>query len=140
MEQKYNDIINDAMNDTMDDTTLHSKKRKVKSSGLLRNKGILLVLSENFFGNSYLLNKSENTIGRDENCDISVNDPLISKQHCVLESEDDSNFYIEDLGSTNSTFLNNKKLKKKTLVYYGDRILIGNTIFRFFLEEKVNNS
>ena len=79
------------------------------------------------------------TVGRNKDCDISLNDPLISSEHCRIEIHEDDKFYIEDIGSTNATFLNRKKLKKKVHLLYGDRIVIGNTILRFFLEEEVND-
>ena len=74
-------------------------------------------------------------VGRDPSCDICLNDPLISKVHCRITVEEDRIFRIEDLASTNGTFLNKKKLSKPAQVYYSDRIVLGTTIFRFFVEE-----
>ncbi len=120
------------------DDTLHNAKGKIiKSSGLLKTKGLLLILSENFFGKTYILDKSEITIGRDTPCDIVIEDSQISGKHCKIESDGEGVFFLTDLDSTNSTYVNRKKIKKKKEVLYGDRILIGNTIFRFFLEEEL---
>ena len=87
-------------------------------------------------GKSFVLNKPEITIGRDKPSNIRINDPLISKKHCRIILNNDGHFQIEDLGSTNSTYLNGKILKKATIMSYGDRIIIGDTILRFFHEEK----
>ena len=119
-------------------TLLGQKRQKLKSSELLVGKAVLLILSENFFGRSYIINKKIITIGRKADCDISLGDPLISSEHCKIEIQEDGKYYIEDIGSKNATFLNRKKLKRKVHLIYGDRIVIGKTILRFFLEEEVN--
>ncbi len=110
--------------------------RKIHSSGILGTKGVLLILSENFLGKSYIIDKKVTLIGRDETCDLILNDPLISKKHCRITLTDEGHYHIEDLDSTNSTFLNGKLLKKPGHISYGDRIIIGDTILRFFHQEK----
>lgn len=121
------------------DTHVGQKRQKLKSSELFAGKAVLLILSENFFGKSFVINKSVITIGRNKDCDISLDDPLISSKHCRIEIQEDGKYYIEDIGSTNATFINRKKLKKKIHLIYGDRIVIGKTILRFFLEEDVSD-
>lgn len=119
-------------------TTVLSEKRKVKGAGLLIHRGVLLILSENFFGKSFVIEKPEVIIGRHSSCDISVKDPQVSKVHCSIMADDEGKFYIEDRKSKNGVFLNKKKVRKKTRILYGDRIVMGNTVFRFFMEEKIN--
>ncbi|MBN2402602.1 MAG: FHA domain-containing protein [Spirochaetes bacterium] len=118
------------------DTFHLDDNRKIHSAGILNRKGILLILSENFLGKSFVLDKKVSIVGRDESCDIVINDPLISKKHCSITLTDEGHYHIEDLDSTNSTFLNGKLLKKPGHISYGDRIIIGDTILRFFHEEK----
>ncbi|MBN2442224.1 MAG: FHA domain-containing protein [Spirochaetales bacterium] len=128
------------MNNSKDedkDTLLGQNRQKLKSSELCSHKAVLLILSENLFGKAFIINKPLITIGRSKECDISLNDPLISSEHCRIENGQDGKYYLEDIGSTNATFLNRKKLKKKMHLLYGDRIVIGNTILRFYLEEEV---
>lgn len=120
------------------DNTILSQRRKVKGAGLLIHKGVLVILSENFFGKSFVIKKSVTKIGRMSACDITIKDPLISKEHCLLSYDEGGRFYIKDLDSKNSTYVNRKMIKRKALISYGDRILIGNTVLRFFLEEKFN--
>lgn len=116
--------------------TVNVSPRKLQASGLLNNRAVLVILSENLLGHAYVLNKSVNIIGRRDDCDIVVNDPLISNRHCRIIYNENDHFEIEDLDSTNKTYLNNKILKKPAILTYGDRIVIGDTIFRFFHEEK----
>lgn len=118
-----------------DDTVELNKKRKILSSGILNKKAVLLILSDNFLGHAFILDKPSIVIGRDESCDFCINDPLISKKHCTVTSENDGHFLLQDLASTNSTYLNGKILKKPHTLTYGDRIIIGDTILRFFHEE-----
>jgi two-component system cell cycle response regulator len=119
-----------------DDTVKVDHERRIQAAGILKTRAVLLVLSENLLGKSFILNKSEITIGRDKSGDIQIKDPLISKKHCRITLNNNGHFQIEDLGSTNSTYLNGRVLKKTTMMNYGDRIIIGDTILRFFYEEK----
>jgi pSer/pThr/pTyr-binding forkhead associated (FHA) protein len=109
---------------------------KSKQNTSLTNRGVLVVLSSNFLGHSYIINKTKTVIGRSEECDIVINDPAVSKEHCIIYYNDDDKFNIEDLGSKNLTILNNKEVKKRTHISYGDKIILGQTICRFYLEEK----
>lgn len=110
--------------------------KKLQNSSLVINKGILLILSPNFFATTHILNKAKHLVGRSQECDFIINDNLISKKHCVITIED-GKFFIEDVGSKNGTFINGKLLKKRAPLFYGDKISIGETIFRFYLEEKL---
>lgn len=51
----------------------------------------------------------EMTIGREKSNAIRVDDPLVSRVHCVVRRIRDA-WYIEDAGSTNGTWINAKKL------------------------------
>lgn len=120
---------------SLDDRTILTDKSKIAGSSILANRAVLIILSSNMLGKSFIIDKPNTLIGRHESCDIIINDPLVSKEHCKISTDELNKFYIEDLGSSNSTFLNGKELKKKTHIIYGDRIIIGDTIMRFYLEE-----
>ncbi len=120
-----------------DENTL-SDHIKIKSESFLANRGLLVVLSSNFLGKSFVIDKPGVVLGRSPECDIVINDPAISKEHCTITRKEEHKFFIEDLNSTNSTYLNGKKIKKEEHIIYGDRIIIGSTIFRFYIEEKID--
>ena len=60
--------------------------------------------------------------------DFVVDDPLLSRRHYAIQMDGD--YLIEDLASTNATFLNSRRVTEKTQLQYGDRIVIGSTILR----------
>jgi len=131
-------MIDKDMIDKMDTVNTESfHKFKIGLSSLLEKRGVLLILSSNFIGKTFIIEKPRVLIGRSESADFCIKDPLISKEHCLITVSDDNKFFIEDLNSTNSTFLNGKEVKKKTQIFYGERIVIGETIIRFYLEEKL---
>jgi len=82
-------------------------------------------------GSSYILDKPEVVLGRELNNDVPVPDPEISRRHArfITRAND---VYIEDLGSTNGTFLNGVRVKAPTLLHSGDLITLAeSTVFVF---------
>jgi pSer/pThr/pTyr-binding forkhead associated (FHA) protein len=70
-------------------------------------------------------------IGRADT-DIELNDPDVSREHAVVRGMD-GGIAIEDLGSTNGTFVNDRRIAGIAELRPGDRIRFGNTVWR--LEE-----
>lgn len=69
-------------------------------------------------------------IGRGDNCNIVVNDPSVSRNHMKI-FRTGKVFFAEDMGSTNKTYVNENEITEKQRLENGDRIKIGNTIFKF---------
>jgi diguanylate cyclase (GGDEF)-like protein len=67
--------------------------------------------------------------GRDQDCDIRLDDNSVSRHHARIQHGADG-FYVIDLGSTNGTLINDL-LAHTTRLNDGDYIRIGNCIFRF---------
>lgn len=73
----------------------------------------------------------DDVIGRDEDCTIPAEDSFMSHRHAHIFKEKDG-YYIEDLDSTNGTFLNGKRLGEDAVeLLDGDRICIGRVEFVF---------
>ena len=68
------------------------------------------------------------TIGRAE-CDVDLNDPDVSRRHAVVRRVDEG-LAIEDLGSMNGTYVNDRRIEGIVEVAEGDRIRFGNTVWR----------
>ena len=72
-------------------------------------------------------------IGRNKDCTIHIDDFYLSGQHVKLWYEDEE-WHISDMGSTNGTYINGKKMKKSELILdNGDRIRIGQMEFMVVL-------
>jgi len=69
------------------------------------------------------------TLGRDVNNTIVVEDPFASSEHAVLTFRG-RNWYIEDLGSTNGTFVNGLPVETVAPLGFGDEIQVGEVRFR----------
>jgi len=81
-------------------------------------------------GRAYDLVEDEVIVGRDENCQIVLDDDSISRRHARLELDDDT-YVIEDLKSKNGTYVNDERTDGKVPLRPDDRIEIGTTVFRY---------
>jgi pSer/pThr/pTyr-binding forkhead associated (FHA) protein len=66
-------------------------------------------------------------IGRDQKCHVILDDTYVSQVHARIFAKDDG-YMVEDLGSTNGTYLNRRRITQPTEVQRGDRIKIGMTV------------
>ena len=66
----------------------------------------------------------EMTIGRGDGATITVDDSFVSSVHCRVFGRDDM-WMVEDLGSTNGTYVDRKKVTAPTVLRSGDVIQIG---------------
>jgi pSer/pThr/pTyr-binding forkhead associated (FHA) protein len=70
---------------------------------------------------------SELIIGRADKCHVILDDAYVSQVHARIFAKDDC-YMVEDLGSTNGTYLNRHKITAPTEVQRGDRVKIGKTV------------
>jgi hypothetical protein len=66
-------------------------------------------------------------VGRAPECELRIEDTYASQQHARLFGKNGA-WYVEDLGSTNGTFVNEQKLAAPAMVQAGDRIRVGTTV------------
>jgi hypothetical protein len=66
-------------------------------------------------------------IGRSDACAIRLADTYVSQLHARLYGEN-GGWYVEDLGSTNGTFLNDRKVVQPVEVHAGDVVKVGKTV------------
>jgi hypothetical protein len=84
-------------------------------------------------GMTYHITRAEAVLGREEETDISVRDPEVSRRHARISWQSGSH-YVEDLGSTNGTFLNGNLVTSPQPLRSGDTIGIGQTMLVFQTE------
>ena len=97
----------------------------------------LIVKTGDEINKSFDLIKDKNIIGRDPESNIVIDDIEISRSHLAITKEGET-FQIEDLNSTNGTFLNGKKLEKLTVIKNGDLISLGENHVLEFVVEKID--
>jgi len=87
-------------------------------------------------GNLRYFNQAEITIGRDPGCDIPLQDDTTSARHAHLTYHHNQ-WWLEDIGSTNGTKLNNILITTPTVITSGDEIQCGTTGLSVSLSENV---
>ncbi len=69
-------------------------------------------------------------IGRGEDCDIQIQDNLVSRRHARIDPSP-KGYSVSDLKSTNGTFVNEQSIPAPRVLQDGDYLRIGNCIYRF---------
>src|SRR5947209_4219784 len=82
---------------------------------------------------------SRAVIGRLDTVDLAVNDKSISREHARLSRLRDG-YVVEDLGSTNGTLVNGRRIDEAVILRPGDILTIGSVEFRFDQEVPVAHS
>ncbi len=78
-------------------------------------------------GQTFTLDQHLLTVGRDPSSDIVINDPQVSRQHARIMRRG-SLMVIEDLGSTNGTFVNGMRLTVPHTLANGDVVGLGDVV------------
>ncbi len=78
-------------------------------------------------GKVFPLMKNEISIGRDINNEIVINDAEVSRKHCRLKAYGEG-YMIEDLGSTNGTWVNEQRISGQHQLRSGEMIRLGDNI------------
>ena len=100
---------------------------------------ILVLLHEGLTIKKIAIEKPVTTIGRLPECDIFLDDNMVSANHAKIEMKESTlnkgsfDYFIQDMGSTNQTFVNNDAISHKKLEH-NDKIRIGRHLFKFIDE------
>ncbi len=87
-------------------------------------------------GREKILTREFTTIGRAECCDIGLfTDQKVEKFHAKIV-EVGNQYFVEDEGTPNGTFVNNQKVAGRNLLRCGDKIRVGDSVLCFFEREK----
>ena len=97
---------------------------------------ILTILDESgeVLSSVTLAGKTTFHIGRGEENDIILPFKWVSRQHAMLQADKSGALNLVDIGSTNGTFVNDRRITSPTLLHSGDRLAIGRTILVFHQE------
>jgi ABC-type multidrug transport system ATPase subunit len=89
--------------------------------------GTLTIVKGPSAGQEYTLTESELVIGRYEGVDLVIDAPVVSRRHARIVRRD-AQYYIEDLNSSNGTFLNGQPVDEATPLAPGDEIGLGQSV------------
>jgi hypothetical protein len=92
--------------------------------GAAAGKASLRVVSGGALANQEFVVGPEATLGRGQGCQVQLPEPMVSQLHARL-FRDEKGLNIEDLGSTNGTYLNGRKVGGPARLKRGDRIRVG---------------
>ena len=121
------------MNDA--ERTIKLDLREVPQSNTKRP--VLVVLQGNSIGQTVKLDKERTVVGRGSQADLVLRDEIASRLHAeiIRLSLDGSllEYYVNDLDSTNGTFLNGAKVSSQQLLQDGDKLKIGDHLMKYAL-------
>jgi diguanylate cyclase (GGDEF)-like protein len=101
-----------------------------------RDRGTLTLLTGLSAGELYSLSREETVIGRDEAADLWLDDGAISRRHARIVRQPTGEFVLEDLGSTNGTYVGTEPVTRHTL-RSGEQIQLGpNVLYRFAMTDE----
>lgn len=118
--KKINNFVK-KQNQDYDKEYEHSEKDEFEDSkGMVKVKNLLNSNSKEVTVDLY----DTLTIGREDSNDLVLRDKAVSKEHAVIFRRG-SKFYVEDLNSTNGTYVNGKRIKRFVRLNNGSRVQIG---------------
>lgn len=125
IKKEYDLSIAEVINKESQLSSVFPSNDSVDESSYIRS--VQEIIEQGVLTSTMLAEKSYWLIGWDPNkCDIVVDNQYVSSKHCILFLED-GNFEVEDLDSTNGTYVNGKMVepRKRTLVTLADTITLG---------------
>jgi DNA-binding CsgD family transcriptional regulator len=93
---------------------------------------VLIFIHGPIGGRRITLDTDELTVGRSDQNDLVLEDPLVSRTHCIFMRKGGV-YLLEDLGSHNGTYVNDERLHALRQIHHGDRITIGGS--RILMED-----
>jgi hypothetical protein len=101
---------------------------QIPNASPLRQLALRFISGKYQGGEFPLSTQQEIIVGRSSELDMVLVEDMVSRRHARIECSPEQ-IVIEDLGSTNGTFVNGEKIKRATLKE-GDRVLIGTSILK----------
>lgn len=102
---------------------------------------IIIQTVDGVVANKFDIGTSALTFGRTAENQVQIEDLAVSNEHarifCETNAKGEEIYFLEDLGSTNGSFINEEKIQKQQL-HHKDNLRIGWNIFTFIDENEVN--
>ncbi len=117
------------------------KDLRRQSDLLLARQPIPITLSTNVDGPPLTrhFTCAEVVLGREATCDFPINDQTVSSRHARL-SYHQTQWWVEDLASTNGTFLNGEMVAAQVVITHGDELYLGQVGVKIAIGQKEQQS
>lgn len=93
--------------------------------------GMIVVIKGPSAGLEVSLTDQETVMGRDARADLVFDSPAVSRRHARI-AQRNGQYYVEDLGSSNGTFVNGQRVQQSTALENGDEIALGQAVLMRF--------
>ncbi len=138
--RRAHDLVSLAIDDEEDGLSRTSQTAIKISPAKGAENAMLTVLTGLSAGRGFTLMKVETVIGRGRDCGVKLDDQGISRRHCRVVGTVEGGYVVEDLGSTNGTYVNGKPHKRSKLKP-GDRLQIGpDVVLRFAMSDETEEA
>ncbi len=87
------------------------------------------------FGKELKLEDKPVLIGRSKEANFRLTDRMVSRRHCIIRPVKAGFYEIDDVGSSNGTYVNEERITGKKLLSSGDKIRVGETIIKFHYKD-----
>src|SRR3954467_14749741 len=90
-------------------------------------------------GREKILLQGNCSLGRSPSNRVVIESPKASRRHCIINLQNVGEFWLIDLGSSNGTFLNKRRVHQPVRLCDEDQIIIGDDLFIFRQPIEVTN-
>ena len=87
---------------------------------------------------SYVVIDGTVCVGRGLEVDLRLQDDGVSRRHVCVNRNDDGSYVLEELGSTNGTYVSGEAVDATRVLGNGDKIFLGDTVLRFALADDID--
>lgn len=132
--------VRDEDNTSTDQIDMSSIAAKVIRSEVTRKQACLMILNGQELGRMISLESRSLKLGRSPDCDEVLPGEGVSRFHAQITHGDGDSFIIEDLGSTNGTYVQGQRIHRRKLED-GDKIVLGGrTVLKFVLHDEIDET
>ena len=103
-----------------------------------RSRACLIQYSGETLGRRYLLDVPEIAVGRSSVNGIVIHDDSVSRHHARIISSGNV-VAVEDLGSSNGTFVQDRLIASRTTLHDGDILRLGNVLLKYIAHDNIEN-
>jgi len=121
-------------------TSTDEIRQAAKAQPARRDRACVIVIAGGAVGELHPLDRAVTVMGRGSEADIRIDDAGISRRHSRIVRLPEGGYVLEDLGSTNGTFVSDRPVERHSLAD-GDRIGLGRTtVLKFTLQDELEET